>query len=275
MTPGIVVVAFGAPALLARALEPLAGLDVVVVDNSSRDDVRTACTVHGARYLDPGGNLGFGTAVNRGVREFDRHRDVLVLNPDAVLAVRDVEALTVALHADPRRAAVAPLLIGPDGEQRPGWPWPRPGRMWREALGMAQDRDRHDFLVGAALLLRGDALRDVGPFDEQFFLYAEETDWQRRAVDCGWDVHLALDVRIWHEGSGTSSDTSRREALFHAGTETYVRKWFGAGGWLSYRAASIVGAGLRSALPGPRGASARRRALIYLRGPRRLAGLNS
>lgn len=275
MRPGVVVVAFGTPDLLVRALDPLAALDVVVVDNSSRSEVREVCRTRGVRYVDPGTNLGFATAVNRGIRTFEAGRDVLVLNPDAVLTADGVDALSVALRAGTRRAAVAPRLVGPDGEQRPSWPWPSPGRMWREALGLATTRASGDFLVGAALLLNGEALRDVGPLDERFFLYAEETDWQRRAVAGGWEVHLVDSVTAWHEGGGTSTDTARREALFHAGTETYVRKWFGSGGWASYRVASLVGALLRSALPGVRGATARSRVVLYARGPRRVARLDA
>lgn len=275
MTPAIVIVAFGAPTLLREALQPVTGLDVVVVDNSSSSDVRAACAAMGARYIDPGRNLGFATALNLGVRKFEQGRDVLVLNPDAVLDSTGIERLQAALHADPRTAAVAPRLIGPGGEQRPGWPWPSPRGMWREAIGMARDTGRHDFLVGAALLLRGTALRDVGPFDERFFLYAEETDWQHRAVAQGWEVQVVPGVVAHHHGAGTSTDAPRREALFHAGTETYVRKWFGRRGWLSYRAAALLGALLRSALPGSRGAAARRRARLYARGPRRVAGIEA
>jgi len=270
-----VVVAFGAPALLLESLQPLAGLDVVVVDNSSREDVRRVCTATGAQYLDPGRNLGFAAGVNLGVKALGDDRDVLVLNPDAVLDLEGIDRLLAVMQSGPRTAAVAPRLAGPDGEQRPGWPWPSPGRMWHEAIGLARDADRHDFLVGAALLLHGDALREVGPFDERYFLYAEETDWQRRAVDLGWQIRLVPDVVAQHLGAGTSVDPARREALFHAGTETYVRKWFGRRGWASYRAASLVGATARSLLPGPRGSAARRRAVIYARGPRRVAGLDA
>lgn len=275
MTPGVVVVAFGAPVLLGRALQPLDAQDVVVVDNSSRADVRAVCESWGVRYQDPGRNLGFAAAVNRGIRAFDAGRDILVLNPDAVVDAPGLRGLMTALAVDPRRAAVAPRLSGPDGAQRAAWPWPAPGSMWREALGLARDEQREDFLTGAVLLVRGAALTEVGLFDEQFFLYAEETDWQRRATARGWSVHVATDVIAEHQGAGTSTDPRRRDALFHAGTETYVRKWFGARGWASYRAASVVGATLRSVLPGARGTVARRRAILYLRGPRRAAGLDA
>ena len=128
-------------------------------------------------------------------------------------------------------------------------------------------------MVGTALLIRWEALQAVGLFDERFFLYAEETDWQHRARLAGWGAEVCPEVSASHVGGGTSTDPWRREALFHAGTETYLRKWFGAGGWASYRLAVLVGCGIRLAAPRAvrRAASARGR--LYLRGPRRVAGL--
>lgn len=274
MTPGVVVVAYGSAELLAAAITPLRDLPLVVVDNSSQPAVAAVCAAADVVYVDPGSNRGFAAGVNLGVstlRERFGRRDVLLLNPDAVLGPDGVAVLVTALNADAHLAAVSPLLMGPDGEpQRVAWPWPTPPRMWREALGLlGVARARGDWLVGAALLLKADAYDEVGPFDERFFLYAEETDWQRRAIELGWRVAVVDGVTAKHAGAGTSADPRRRELLFHAGTETYVRKWHGTAGWVSYRSAAVVGALLRSVRPGGLGAAARRRAYLFARGPRR------
>ena len=278
MTVGVVAVAFGAPDLLRTCLSPVASLPVVVIDNSSLPAVRAVCQDLGVPYVDAGRNLGFAAGANRGIRElWDRHGrlDVLLLNPDAVLTPSDVQALHGALQEQPRTAAVSPALTGEQGPQRTGWPFPAPGRMWREAFGLLGHRRAEvDWVVGAALLLNASALEELGLFDERFFLYAEETDWQRRAVLAGWSVRLVPEVTVHHVGAGTSGDTRRREVLFHAGQETYLRKWAGARGWQSYRAAALLAAALRSPLPGARGASARLRVRLYARGPRRAAGLS-
>ena len=277
MNVGVVVVAFGASDLLRQTLEPIAGLPLVVIDNSSLSAVKAVCDELRIPYVDAGANLGFAAGANLGVRElWSRHGpvDVLLLNPDAVLAEADVHTLHTALHDGPSTAAVAPALSGAHGPQRPCWPFPAPGRMWREAFGLlGARRDDADWLVGAALLLSARAIEEIGPFDERFFLYGEETDWQRRAVLAGWAVRLVPEVTVDHVGGGTSGDPRRREALFHAGQETYIRKWAGPVGWQSYRAAALVAAGIRTPLPGARGASARLRVGLYARGPRRVAGL--
>jgi len=118
------------------------------------------------------------------------------------------------------------------------------------------------------LLLKAAALDDVGLFDDRFFLYGEETDWQFRAKALGWTVLYRPDIVARHIGGATSADPRQREALFHAAHETYMRKWHGSVGWMSYRLATTLGATARAALlSGARRGEAWRRAQIYARGP--------
>ena len=285
MTPRpvrVLVVAYGRPDLLEATLRSLGGrLDVHVVDNSSQPAVAEVAAHCGARYTDPGRNGGFAAGVNVGIADVLTREpaDLLLLNPDAELDAAAVEALGARLHAPDatRVGALSPALVDDEGRpQRVLWPFPHPVRAWVEAVGLGRFNRSPDFAVGTALLLRWEAIGDVGGFDERFFLYAEETDWQRRARDHGWTARLVPEVVARHVGGATSSDPLRRERLFHAGTETYVRKWFGPVGWQVYRAASWFGATLRAAaLRGERGAAARARASVYRRGPRRAAGLEA
>jgi GT2 family glycosyltransferase len=123
-------------------------------------------------------------------------------------------------------------------------------------------------VIGSVLLLRAEALAQVGGFDERFFLYAEETDWAYRAHLLGWRHAAVPGARAMHAGGGTSEDGSRRELHFHASQERYLRKHFGAAGWQLARVANWAGAMVRSvALPGERGRQARRRAALYRLGP--------
>jgi GT2 family glycosyltransferase len=234
---------------------------------------------HGAEYIDPGDNLGFGGGVNVGLRRLlgGPGRDVLLLNPDAAVTTDDLDTLAGYLHApeNERVGAVAPRLESGDGrEQRVVWPFPSPARAWVEAFGLGRMPARRTFVIGAVLLLKWEALCRVGLFDERFFLYAEEVDWQRRAVALGWRSAVCNEVFASHIGAGTSDDPLRREVLFHAAHEIYIRKWYGRTGWWIYRSAACLGAAARAVLlRRERRAEARRRALLYLRGPRRSAAL--
>jgi GT2 family glycosyltransferase len=265
------VVAYGRPDLLEQALAPLAGrLPLTVVDNSASADVRAVAESAGARYLAPGSNGGFAAGVNAGLADrLVPGADVLLLNPDAVVQPDDVAHLAAALAGDRRLASVGPAQV--DGEGRParvGWPFPTPGRAWSEALGLGRLHEPDDYVIGSVLLVRAEALEQVGPLDERFFLYAEETDWARRAVRLGWRHAVVPAARALHLGGATSEDHGRRERQFFASQERYYRKHFGTLGWQTARAAQVLGATVRGAvLTGERGAAARRRAALFRRGP--------
>jgi GT2 family glycosyltransferase len=275
-----VVVAYGGADPLRVCLGVLErAVAVTVVDNSSSGEVRAVALAQGAAYVDAGKNLGFAAGVNVGLRSLLNGRpcDILLLNPDAILSREQLELLAAHLHlpGNERLAAVSPRLVDMDGRtQRVLWPFPSPVRAWLDALGVGSLGSRSAFVIGAVLLLRWEAVQEVGMFDERFFLYAEETDWQRRAVDRGWHSRVCTDSVAQHAGAGASDDPRRREALFHAAQEIYVRKWHGRLGWLFYRLAVLAGAVVRATvLRGDRRAEACRRAVLYLRGPARCAAL--
>jgi GT2 family glycosyltransferase len=276
----VVVVAYNAAEQLDRCLAALGtGTEVTVVDNSSSSAVRAVAEKRGAAYVDPGRNLGFGAGANVALQQLleGSPRDVLLLNPDAILEPGELGKLTRCLHraGNERLGAVAPRLVCPSGlEQRVVWPFPTPLRAWAEAIGLGRLPAHNTFVIGAVLLLRWEALNEVGLFDERYFLYAEETDWQRRALALGWTSGLCRDALGVHVGAGTAADPKRRETLFHAAQETYMRKWYGSSGWLTYRLAACAGAAARTLmLGGERRAEAARRARLYALGPRRCAGL--
>lgn len=158
-----------------------------------------------------------------------------------------------------------------DEEGRPAkveWVFPSPANAWLEAIGLGGRQRGRRFVIGSVLLLRAGALAQVGGFDERYFLYSEETDWAWRAQRLGWRHHVVPGARAVHIGAGTSSDSRRREAHFHASQERYLRKHFGPVGWTVARAAVWAGAMLRArVLGGERGREARRRAALYRLGP--------
>ena len=275
-----VIVAYHGAEALDGCLARLGRADsVTVVDNSSSTEVLDVTSRYGAEYVDAGANVGFAAAVNLALRRLlaSTPRDVLLLNPDARLTAEDLDHLVAFLHEPAHEpvGCVSPRLVDSSGrEQRETWPFPSPLRMWIEAVGAGRVRHRVDFVIGAVLLLRWEALQQVGELDERFFLYGEETDWQRRAAQLGWRAALCPDVVAVHEGAGSSDDPRRREVLFHAAQETSIRKWYGRRGWWNYRAAACAGAIVRAVmLRGDRRSEAARRARLYARGPRRSAGL--
>ena len=270
----VVVVAYGTPELLRRALEPVARLPVTVVDNSSLPEIEELCGELGVRYIDPGRNGGFAAGVNVALRErLVPGADVLLLNPDAVIATRDIRVLQQALRAERDLASVGPTQVDATGTRsRSEWPFPSPLSTWLDAAGLARLHRAPRFVIGSVLLLRAEAIDQVGEFDERFFLYSEETDWAYRASRLGWRHASVPAATALHVGAATSDDANRREAQFHASVERYLRKHYGSLGWQTARIGQWLGAMTRSlVLRGERGREARRRAALYRLGPVRVA----
>lgn len=251
LAPQVVVVAYGSPNPLRDALAPLGQLSVTVVDNSSMPETRQLVEASGGYYIDAGGNLGFGAAVNIALASLEKRglgrSDVLLLNPDATITEAGIAELGEALHAQPNIACAAPSQTDPSGShvERVEWPFPSPLASWLVALGLGRLDHRKGFVIGSILLLNRAALDQVGGFDERFFLYAEETDWQKRAVDQGWRIRYVPDVKGTHVGGGTSSDEGVRSTLFHTSQLMYMRKHFGVIGDAVNRVAVVVGSLLR------------------------------
>lgn len=243
----VVVVAYGDPEHLRACLASLAAPEgrTTVVDNGRSDEVSELAAACGARYLRPGRNLGFAAGVNLALRSLREDSaepvDVLLLNPDAQLPWQDVLRLQSVLRADARAGAVAPLLQHPSGAAEPAsWPLPSPGLVWADALGLSRFWTGSRFLTGAVLMLRAEAIEEVGLLDERYFLYAEEADWQLRARRAGWSLTVVEDVVALHLGGATSTSESVRSSHFQRSGRLFAEKWYGGRGAVLMQAGSAV-----------------------------------
>ena len=287
-----VIVHFRTPAETVRAAESVAetagAAEIVVVDNASHDGIAAKLSrkVPSARVVEERSNRGYGAGCNRGARETTRPY-LLFLNSDAVLRPGALAALEAALDADRRAAAAGPRLSNADGSlQASIRRLPTPWRIFCESSGLAflsggrrpfeghtATRQDHtsarevDALMGAALLVRREAFRDAGGFDEAFFLYAEETDLMARWTARRWRLLFEPTAEVVHEGGRSGGD-----ALFghlHASLVRYAGKHHGRGAARRAALALDAGAALRYAAalvtPGERGRARRVRYAAALR----------
>jgi GT2 family glycosyltransferase len=204
----VVVVTFNALPWVERCLESVRGVETVVVDNGSSDG-----TVAFVRDRFPDvivveqENRGLAHGWNTGLARTSC-RYVLLLNADAWLDTGAVDALVGFADAHPDAAVVGPRLRNPNGTlQRSVRGFPTLWRLATEyfflrklapgsralnafyAGDFAHDQVHEaEFLMGAALLVRREAVEQVGPADEAFFLFSEETDWCYRFLQAGWKV---------------------------------------------------------------------------------------
>jgi N-acetylglucosaminyl-diphospho-decaprenol L-rhamnosyltransferase len=198
------------------SLTPDVEVEVVVLDNASEDGSVDAVREHfpTVRVLAQEFRAGFGANHNAVIRA-TAGRYVYVLNEDTESDDWAFAPLVSAMDAHPRTAALGPRLVGPDGRhQDSAWRFPTPlvsvlGMPSLGRVGIAQSRGERprsvDWVMGAALLLRREALDGVGLFDESFFIYFEEVDLCLRLRKAGWDVCYFPGVSVVHHESQFSA----------------------------------------------------------------------
>jgi GT2 family glycosyltransferase len=209
--------------LLLGCLASLAGTDaeIVVLDNASEDGSAAAVRERfpDVRLIAQDHRAGFGANHNT-VIGATTGRYIYVLNEDTTAADWSFDTLVAYLDAHPRVAVLGPRLVYPDGRrQDSAWRFPTPlvstlGLATLGRLGVTQSRGEAprpvDWVMGAALMLRRQALDEVGLFDEDFFLYSEEVDLQARLSEAGWEVHYFPGVSVVHHESQFSAGIPER-----------------------------------------------------------------
>lgn len=246
----VVIVTYNSGDLLPDVVGPLPDeVNVIVVDNASRDNSIDVANELGLTVLSEAANTGFAAAANRGAA-VGTSKFILFLNPDAVV---EATALSNLLREfdDEQVAVVSPRLTRPDGTPLvTQWPFPSSHHAWRDAIGLKspETSSEGEFVVGAVFLCRRSAFESVGGFDERFWLYGEETDLCRRLRDDNWTLRMVADVTASHIGKASWKGV-RSVAGEHRqrGAEHFIVKHEGRVGLLSYRLARIVDSSLRLA----------------------------
>ena len=228
-----VVVTYNALPWIERCLESVRGEETVVVDNGSTDG-----TVRVVRERFPQAavveqeNLGLAAGWNAGMA-LASGRYFLILNADAWLTEGSLGRLVAFADERPDAAVVGPRLSNTDGSlQRSVRGVPSLWRLATEyfflrklaprtrllnafyAGGFAHDEVREvEVVMGACMLVRREAVEQVGPLDEAFFLFSEETDWCRRFTQAGWKVLFYPGAECVHVGGASHGGRLFRENL--------------------------------------------------------------
>jgi len=181
-----------------------------VIDNVSGDGSleMLAAEFPGVAVLANRVRLGFGANHNQVLQRLvadGSARHALVLNDDTELAPEAVTRMVAALDRRPGLGAVVPTVL--DGQGRPAatrLAWPT-ARSWLRAdrRDITELPDPGGWLQGACLALRVAALRQVGGFDERFFLFYEDVDLSRRLVEAGWGLGVCPEATVVHHGHAT------------------------------------------------------------------------
>jgi GT2 family glycosyltransferase len=246
----------------ARAASGDIAVEWLVVDNGSSDGTADAIAAEmpDVRIFRQD-NIGFA-AGNNVALEHVRGRYSLLLNPDVLVRHGSFAGLVRELDERPAIGVASVVQRDPEGALQPSVRrFPTAARQLGEALftgrwagearldEAAYSRELEaDWLVGAFLIVRREALDAVGPLDERFFLYSEEKDWCMRIGRAGYEVRHLPTMEITHytgdyERPSLSAQLAWSKLLF-------ARKHFGRGRRLGIHASLALGYGLRAAALG-------------------------
>lgn len=245
MKLGAILLNWRTPDMTIEALDALVlelrrrtdGWRVVIVDNDSGDGSeealrqavedrrRSSALFQNVEVLQSGHNGGFGAGNNFGIRtllESAHPPDyVYILNSDAFVEERCVDALIEQLDAHPDVGIVGSYVHGVDGEPHvTAFRFPsiqseiegslrlgvvtRLLRQYEVPMGIPEHTCEVDWLAGASMMIRRSVLEQIGLFDESFFLYFEETDLCRRARRAGHRVVYVKESSVAHIGSAST-----------------------------------------------------------------------
>ena len=221
--------------VLASTYAGLSGLtaEVIVIDNASSDGSAEMVEAEfpQTRLLRNRDNKGFAAANNQGF-ELATGRHILLLNSDTIVLGEVLPASVAYLDAHPEVGAMGCRVLNLDrsmqrtcsmfpsltnlillssGLSRLSWP-----KFFGRYYMMDWQRDSTravECISGCYLMLRREVLAQVGPLDESFFFFGEETDWCRRMSEAGWQLVFAPVGEIVHYGSASAKKLNHKRDL--------------------------------------------------------------
>ncbi len=214
-------------------------VQMTVADNSqNRDGMKEMLQSEfpEVRYIDCGGNVGFGKGNTIGFQAtparyyFALNRDTIIQEP------RTIERLIRFMDEHPRIGCIGPKLLNPDGSVQASCyrydffsilikplrhlEWDREYQWVKRAVDRLLMRDfdhQHtravDWVLGAAMVVRQEVVEQVGWFDERYFAYLEDADWCRTMWAHGWPVYYVHDIAIIHGHARDSAKIPGLKAL--------------------------------------------------------------
>jgi GT2 family glycosyltransferase len=225
-------------------------MEIFVVDNASVDGSQAMVKKRfpDVTLIENKQNVGFSTANNMAIRKA-RGEYILILNPDTLIQEDTLSILKKKLDDNPRLGAVGCKLLNPDGSYQINSrrSFPTPWVAFSRIVGLSKifpksrlfgqynltylDPDTEsevDVLSGSLMMLRKEALEQVGYFDEEYFMYGEDIDLSYRIKKGGWKVlYTPATQAIHYKGESTKKSEFSAITRFYSTMLIFIRKHFG------------------------------------------------
>ncbi|MCF8053946.1 MAG: glycosyltransferase family 2 protein [Deltaproteobacteria bacterium] len=247
MDISIIIVNWNTAELLRNCLDSITKTvhsiryEIIVVDNASTDDsVAMLRESHpDIRVIENKENRGFGTANNQAMRVMSG-KYALLLNSDTVLQENAVKELLTFMETQRDAAIACGQLLNEDGSKQNSiasfpsiftllinmalveflFPRRYPSKRWHYDTPLAID-----YGIGACLMVRKQAIDEVGMFDERYFFYFEETDWALQMKRAGWKNYHVPTALIYHLRGQSIGQNIGSRIVFYRSCYQFFRKW--------------------------------------------------
>jgi len=232
-------------------------MEIIVIDNHSRDGSgpEVKKIFPGVHLIANEKNLGFARATNQGLKRA-RGRYLLLLNPDTRVKERAIERLFSFMETHPEVGASGGQLLSGDGSKQnsvANFPslatellnksllrWMFPKRFPGKGENFSEPIEV-DSVIGACMIVRRDAIKQVGLLDEDYFLFLEETDWCYRMEQAGWKVCHFPQAEIYHfQGKSAEQDRRRAKLEYYRSRYLFFKKRRGSFQGYILRAGLVV-----------------------------------
>ncbi len=259
---------------LLSSLEKAKGdfrLEVFVVDNASSDGSVSYLKRRYAdvTYIENRENTGFGKANNQAIKQA-KGQYTLLINPDTIVRQDTLKVMHEHMESHPETAAAGCKMLNPDGtfapESRRAVPTPMTA-LWK-ILGLPRlipsskrfsayylggedenKQDRVPVLSGAFMFFRTGVLKEIGGFDEQFFMYGEDIDLCYRIRRQGWEIDYVPKTSIIHyKGESTKKENLDYVVTFNKAMYLFFRKHYSFGYTLFFRIFILSGIVLKGVI---------------------------
>lgn len=259
----VVIINYKTPELVCQALESLFNEiniesdKVVIVDNNSQDnsvnEITGFISLKGwdswVTVVPSATNGGFSAGNNIGIQSANAEY-YLLLNSDAYVRNNAIQSLFAVAEANPSVGIVGPKLEWPDEKQQvscfynlsPANSFLQSAKtgIFTKLFGffgvkeVAMPLEQHsieqpEWLSFACVLLRGEMVNDIGLMDEGYFMYREDNDYCRRAIEGGWDLQFESKSRVVHLNKGDSNQSfvKRLPPYYFRSRSRYFIKYYG------------------------------------------------
>jgi len=211
--------------------------EIIVVNNDSREKLQNIIKEFSeVKIIQNERNLGFGKAVNLGAEKAEGSY-LFLLNPDARLVDGKLRDALEISRRNEKIAVIGPRIINKEGQTQE----------WicgfetsfldliRNNLGASRSRKIWNrpkkifvhWVSGVAMIIDKKIFKDLGGFDEKFFMYFEDLDLCKRIKNCGKKILYFPELEIFHESGGSAENKQQQKKYYYESQEAYFKKHFG------------------------------------------------